>query len=386
MFNIFRSKSSPDEYIKLLKALKPVLAEVQSAGWGEPGEICGTLDMTLNLLEGDLKNLGEQGCIFPDRESAGPDTADVVSYLRNWHVLGNAPSLVAMVIASCEHFGIKKPDNRQILLMAAVLGDVENDLPYHNNLHFKKVLLQLMRLIAVHNSIYGGTNKELDEDQCTILLVGGCIHDLGHDGLGNTVKGVFYPGRLERQSFEFAEPYLRAAGAQDDMLGALRVTILTTDVTPLGDVTNPMHQMKAAYRFHFQGENEKYHALNLSEDLDSLEDEAVLAVMACLLHEADIATSAGLEYGITQFETCKLMEEIGAEAARPTHVLDFLDKVCQRKFLTDAGQELFGANLARIIALAEEGDQEGNEAFPKAEHTSFILASSAARNKSKTLN
>lgn len=386
MFNFFRSKPSQGEYLKLLQGLKPAILKVKPAGWANAEEIGRALDMSVKLLEDDLKNIAEHGCAFADRESAGADTADVVAYLRDWQVLGNAPSLVALCVASCEHFGIKRPDNLQMVLMAAVLGDVENDLPYHNNLHFKKVLLQVMRLASVHNSIYGGTNKALSEDQVTMLLIGGCIHDLGHDGLGNTVKGVFYPSRLERQSYEFAEPYLRAAGAQDEMLLKLRATILTTDVTPLGDVTNPMHQMKAAFRFHFRGEKEKYPSLNLSDDLEVLEDEAALALMACLLHEADIATSAGIDYSVTQFETCKLMEEIGANSARPSHVLDFLEKVCQRRFLSEAGQELYGANLARIIALAEEADQEGNEAFPKADHTAFILASSAARNSSKTLN
>lgn len=386
MFSFFRPKSPKGDYIKVLQSLKHVVEGVVPAGWGDAAQICKALEASETALDTDLNGISQCEGVFPTKDSAGPDTVSIVEYLRSWHVLGNSPSLVAMAVAACEEFGIKKPDNVQLLLLAAVLGDVENDLPYHNNLHFKKVMLQLMRLISVHNSIYGGTAKALDEDQCAVLLIGGCIHDLGHDGLGNTVKGVFYSGRLERQSFDFAKPYLEAAGAGREMLDPLRAMILTTDVTPLGDVTNPMNQMKAAFRYHFRGEKEKFPSLNLSDELEVFEDDAALTVMACMLHEADIATSAGLEYSITQFETCKLMEEIGSDDARPSHVLDFLDKVCQRRFLSDAGQELFGANLARIVALSEEADQAGNEAFPKADHTSFILASSVARNTSKTLN
>ena len=385
MLNIFRSKSSHDDWKKLLQTLKPAMTGVEPAGWGSADEVSQALDRGIETLEKDLKEIQKYGFIFPTHQNAGGGTADLAAYLRRWHVMGAAPSLVSLVIAACESFEITSPDHVQILLMAGVLGDVENDLPYHSNTHFKKVLLQLIRLISVHNSIYGGTARALSTDQIAVLLMGGGIHDLGHDGLGNTVKGVFYPGRLERQSFDFAAPYLKAAGAQEELLDVLKAVILTTDVTPLGDVTNPMHQMKAAYRFHFLGENEQHPTLNLSDEWSVFEQDSMLTLMACLLQEADIATSAGVDYAVTQYETCILMEEIGANEARPAHILDFLDKVCQRKFLSDAGQKLFGANLARIYALAEEADQNGNEAFPKSEHTDFIL-NAGEDGDSKTIN
>ena len=385
MFSFFKSKTSQNDWKALLQALKPVVKKAPDRGWVSADEISAVLTDVIKNIESELESDIDPGIFFPEHESATA-TTETIDYLRSWYISGESLSLVAMVIGACERFGIKKPDCVQSVLLAAVLGEVENDLPYHNNLHFKKVLLQLIRLISMHNVIYEGTARALDEEDIALLLIGGCIHDLGHDGLGNTVKGVFYPGRLERQSYEFAKPLLEATGLGEEQFEILKVAILTTDVAPLGNVTNAMHQMKAAYRFHFLGENEQFRTLNLSEELESLEENAKLSIMACLLHEADIATSAGLDYGVTQFETCILSEEIGGGDGYPAQVLDFLNKVCQRQFLSDAGQKLFGANLARIYALAEEDDQNGNAAYPKAMHTDFILGQAVKNQTSKTLN
>ena len=345
---------------------------------------CGTATEYLGI---DIKTLENQGFMFPDHKVAADHCEDMTGFLRLWHTGGRIPSLLSMAIAAMEVFGVQDKGERSQVLCAAALGDVENDLPYHSNIHFKKVLLQLVRLISVHNSIYGGTKRALDEHQISLLLIAGCVHDLGHDGLGNTVKGMFYPSRLERQSFDFAKPWLKSVGLSAQALSEIEVMILSTDVTPPGNVTNPTNQMKAAYRFHFSGDSGFKEPLNLSESLESLEESAQLTNMACLLHEADIATSAGVNYAVTKFETCLLMEEVGgADAeARPALVLDFLDKICQRRFLSDAGQKLFGANLARIYALAEKDDMAGNHPYPRADETQFILNKTAS-DDSKTLN
>ena len=357
----------------MFESLKSIVQQVKPGPWASEEAIIAALDDALAELDKDVIALKEQSFIFPGSEDAADGTGDTIAYLRSWYVTGESPSLLAMAKAACEVFEITDPDRVHLLMMAAILGGVDHDLPYHNNLHFKKVLLQLIRLIAVHNSIYSDTGKALEPNEIAMLLTAGCIHDLGHDGLGNTVKGVFHCGRLERQSFDFAEPYLLATGGSPQDMEALRTMILTTDVSPLGEATNSMNQMKAAYRFHFMGERTRHQRLNLSDDLSALEQDAKLTLMACLLHEADIATSAGLDYTVTQFETCQYREEIGGSDARPDHIMAFMGAVCQRRFLSDAGQKLFAANRARICALAEEDIRNGNEAFPKPQHTDFIL-------------
>ena len=387
MFSFSGSKSQFSKKKQQLQALNKAIDAVEGTVWASKDDLHKTLKQVTKTLENDLKDIETCDFIFPDHHSAGAGADDLAGYLREWHMSGGAPSMAALVVATMEVFEITQPDLVQSLLMAAILGEVENDLPYHNNAHFKKVVLQSIRMICVHNGIFAGTLKVLGEQSIATILIAACIHDLGHDGLGNAIKGVFYPGRLERYAYETAAPYLQQTGLSDEILAEIEVLLLVTDVSPLGDITNPMYQMKAAYKFHYMGDKERLHTLNLSDELDVLERNETLALMACMLHEADIATSAGVTYSVTQFETCLFREEIGVLDARPSHIIDFMDKVCQRAFLTDAGQKLFGANMARIIALAEEEDDSGNQMFPNAKHTNFALGAPGAEHaKDKTLN
>ena len=378
MISFFRAKISKNEHLQSLNSLRSILKDEEIGDWSRAVELTTVLDDVCKAFDKDVKSLETyEECIFPDMNNATATTADTVEYLREWHVIGNAPSLPAMMAVSCGVFGIESPDHVQTLLMAGVLGEVENDLPYHNNMHFKKVALQTMRMIAVHNDIFEGTARAFGPKEITMLLAAACIHDLDHDGLGNMIKGNFYQGRLERRAHEIVVPYFRATGMDEESLTLLKSMLLATDVSPLGSVTNPLHQMKSAYRRHYKGEKGLHNTLHLDEELEIFELNPMAAQMACLLQEADIATSGGLDYTVTQYETVQIYTEIKLYGARPSHVLDFLDKVCQRCFLTDAGQRLFGANMARICALAEEDYANGDEPFPKAQHTDFILGTSA---------
>ncbi len=338
-------------------------------------------------LASDIARVQAERFIFTGSANIAQSTDDCIDYLRRWHVLGKPPTLAALCAAAAMHLGVKAPDHILGLMMASILGEVENNQPYHNNNHFRKVVLQVIRLIDVHNRIYGGTAKALSEENMALLLIAACIHDYGHDGRGNTVKGVFIPSRLELQSVALAMPYLQAVGIdQEEILKAL---VVATEVSPLHDPTSSVMQMKAAYRFHFLGDSKKFDRLNLSTDLKILEREPKVCLMACLLHEADMATSAGLSYALTTYETVLVRDELGAHDAKPEHIVEFLDAICQRHFLSDAGQKLYAANLARIYALAEEDVKSGNQPFPKAQHTDFILAlgqGNKSSENSKTIN
>lgn len=316
-----------------------------------------------STLEADILRLERETFIFAEDADAESLNAQNVRALCRWRGEGGMPGLAALCLLACERFGIDAPELVRSVMVASVLGEIPRNLSYHCNEHFRKVLLQVVRTVFVHNRIYGGTPRALDKRQTALLLIAACIHDFGHDGLGNTVRGVFEPGRLERLSFELARPYLVAAGLDDEAdLSALEVMLLATDVSPLGDPTSPMRQMKVAYRFHFLGER-RGESLNLSRDLARLEKDAALAQMALILHESDVATSAGLDYSLSQYETSLYRLEIGGCAACPSHILDFLEQVCQRQFLGAAAQKLYSANMARIYALAEQDAAAGNAPY-----------------------
>ena len=373
-----------------LSALQDIVINCDShpQQWPDPEIFIQSCKDIKETFKRDLDML-ESSTAFLDAVSGDADnmTDGIAELLQIWQSHGVSPSLYALCVMALEKMEITpKPDMLHMVLMSALLAGVPNDLPYHDNMHFKKVLLNLIVLVMTHNDIYAGSSRAFNADEVCTLLSAACIHDLGHDGKGNVVKGVHIQGRMERYSFELAKPYFQAVGMRNEsVLNALCVMLLSTDVSPLDDPGNPMHQMKAAYRFHYLGEKGRTHSLNLVEDLDILEKDGKLTTMCLILHEADIATSAGLTYDITKYETSLLREEFCGDQGKPSHAIDFFKQICNRRFLSDAGQKLYAANMARIYTLAEDDLNNGDEPYPKAEHADFIIGQGGTTH-TKTIN
>ncbi|NCT41430.1 MAG: hypothetical protein GW778_07210 [Alphaproteobacteria bacterium] len=342
---------------------------------------------TQNFLHPHLEKLQNTAQILLETtEGAHSKAVDVETLFRAWHMDKNPPSLLSLCIFLLEHLAVKpSPDDANMLIVSAILGQIHNEPAYHNDMHFRKVLSQAIRLIIVNNDIYEGTSRALDTKQICTLLSAACIHDLDHDGQGNVVKGIHIEGRAEKHSYNIVKPYLAAAGCDDETLKTLLTMLLTTDVSPLDDPTNPMMQMKAAYRFHFLGEKIKAHSLNLSTDIRALEKDPALTTLCMLLHEADIATSAGVTYDVTKYETTLIMEEFKDDKAYPSDVVTFLDQVCHRRFLSAAALKLYAGNMARICALAEQDVKNGNEAYGPSNLSNFLMPH-AEHSNNKTLN
>lgn len=379
------SRAGPNAPKSQILSLEAIVSRVHDQ-WVTQDYLLDLVKSTAESINDDLEALQKGAAFIYTQDDVEDETEQTVELIRRWHYLNRAPSLAAMCMNAIEGLGLELSEQTlKAVLVASILGEVENDNPYHNNLHFKKVLLQTIRMAAAHNEIYQGTSQALGDDSVALLLLAACIHDIGHDGKGNMVKGMFIQGRLELQSFELARPYLEAAGYSDPgKLEYLKTMLLCTDTSPLGEFSNPMNQMKAAYRYHFLGDKAKTHALNLDPEFGRLPKDAALTLMCLILHEADIATSAGLSYAVTKYETTIFMRELRDDDAYPEQVLDFLNQVCQRKMLSDAGQRLYAANLARIYALAEEDVKAGNHAFPDAQHAELILGIDGSH--SKTIN
>lgn len=370
-----------EEYLGIIENLRPVLVETKALNWCDPRHLASVCDTVTakwqadyHLLNTTLPGILDVNLSVTESTQATHDFLAEISF-------GQAPSLTACVAYVADFIGLNlTPDLQQSLILAALLGDVENTVPYHNNGHYLKVLLQTVRLAVAHNTLFTGTDQALNNENGLLLMIAACIHDLGHDGTGNMFRGVFKQSRLELQSIDIIQPYLTASGLDEKHMDALRVMILSTDVTPVNDAANPMNQMKAAYRFHFRGDKDKVDSLHLDASMRPLQKDEKLTLMSLILHEADIATSAGITYEVTQYETILYRDEICEDEAKPIHVVDFIDNICRRTFLTDAGQRLFGANLARIYAQASEAAKNGNEAFGTIQNNS-LLASMAAESE-----
>lgn len=318
-------------------------------------------------LAGDVESLrGQSRYIFSFEDRTG----DVVAMLRRWHRGEYAPSLSAVSVLGIENLGlVLPPEIENGLLVASILGEVEHGGAYHNNLHFRKVLLQAMRMAFVHNRIYAGTDLAFDGRTSGLLMMAACIHDLGHDGKGNYVGGVLVPGRLEKKSFELARPYLEQCGVKPDDLEMVRVMLRCTEVVPLRSASSPINQMKAAYRYHYAGGDN----LQFDPDFSILRDDKDLVMLAAVLHEADIATSAGLSYEMTIFESGLFEKENGGGVPSPSDILDFLgEDVCQGQMTTEAGKALYSDNMARIIKDVRKDFDGGNRSYPPLEKSVFL--------------
>lgn len=362
-------------YLKAINNFKDVISTLApDPSWTTSEAVERARADVAEHLDEDIAALAQEAeFMFSTDVEVKSHTRQMVDLLRRWHVAPRRPTLAAIVCTAADHFGIRvREDLVRAALMAGVLGEVKNTLAYHNNMHYRIVLLQIICLIVRHNNIYADTSNAFDADQIAMLMIAACVHDLGHDGQGNIVNDNHISGRLEKRAFQLARPYLIAAGYGDESrLSDLKTMILCTDVSPLYDPRNPAAQMKAAYRYHFQGG--KGNPLPyLGRGLESLAKRHDLALMGLILHEADIAASAGLDYSVTKFETRLYRDEIAQEEAGPQNVLDFLDEVCQRQMLSGAGQKLYGANLARICALAEDGVKNGNKPFTRPEDSEFL--------------
>lgn len=367
---------SIDNIDKMLNGARAVIESLAGKNtWPDAILLEHALDQSTLSLGEHLKTLSQKGGILLQSDGNAEQMAsDMEVLLKEWHIDKNPPSLLAMCVFLLDFLDLKPdPDDANMVIISAILGQVQNDVPYHSDMHFRKVLSQTMRVIVSHNGTYKDMERALSVKEICRLISAACIHDLGHDGQGNWVKGVHHEGRAEKMSFELAKPFLRSAGCDVETLNALYVMLLTTDVSPLDDPGNPMMQMKAAYRYHYMGESKKAHTLNLSTDIRILEKDDRLSQLCLFLHEADIATSAGITYDVTKFETVLLMEEFGRERAHPSQVVDFLNQICQRRFLSEAGQKLYAAPLARIYAQAEEDMRNGDEEYPSSPNATFNI-------------
>lgn len=328
--------------------------------WVDVAEIKRCVKKTSESLEKNYKKLvSSMDYIFRNTDSIEKQTGSTVDLVNTWSDEGrNAPSMVSMCLAAfpqlCDgaDLALMRP-----VLSAALLADVPNDLPYHNNFHFRKVLLHTVRLIVAHNHIFKGTRNVFLPEEIAMLLVSACIHDLGHQGQSNFIDRKYSFAHIEGRSFAYAKPFLEWAGLPADRLEKIRVMLLTTDVSPFGDPSCPSNQLRAAYEYHF-GIGEE-NVPELTEELKILETDDRLCLLAMILHEADIMNSAGLDYDITIKESALISAEMGKSEASAEDTFLFLTVICQGRMVSDAAQFLAAENMGRIYNQVRQDIRDG---------------------------
>jgi len=354
--------------IEILKAQSP------NSEWVDQSMVLSVMDNILERLPKELKVINEQANFLRDTgESVESQTQKTVSMFRCWHIQSSSISLLSIVSFAIDILSLELDKSlATALFSASILGEVCNGFAYHNNMHLRKVTFQALRLILTHEEIYQNTSRVLEHENIALLLIAACLHDLGHTGKSNLENGVHVVAKMELYSYMLCEPYLKACGLDRDQILKIRTMFVATDVSPIGSESSPMNQMKRIYKYHQQQKDKPYKPV-LGEGLLMLEDDATLSLMALLLHEADISISAGLDYDVTCYETILFWNEMGRTDPRPSDIMHFLDQVCHRGFLSEAGKRRFDANIARIYALAEDAALNGDDPLSSKEHCNFIL-------------
>ncbi len=321
--------------------------------------------------------------IFSSNENAVQLANETCNLVRGWHEGKDLFHAGSMVLVALEKFGfisgkggvieLKDPADEPMvraMLVAGVLAEFPNDLPYHNNLHFRKVLLHVVRMIAAHNNIlFKGTSHLLEKSDIAKLVISACIHDIGHEGKGNIVDHKYHLAMIEKRSFSYAYPYLAAAGLDEEMLEDIKVMLITTDVSPIGDPISPVSQLRTAYEFHF-GMDEDVSNINedeekLHEEISVLMEESHLCLLCVMLQEADIMNSAAVDYDITRYESLAISEEAGLYRSLPEDILLFLETICNKKMLSAAGCYLAEGKLEAITRRVIDDYHNGNKPYCK---------------------
>jgi hypothetical protein len=316
--------------------------------------------------------------IFSNDFDAVKLTTKTCALIQDWHDGKDLFHISSVVLVVLEQFGFIEYVNGVIklnevaeepfvraMLVASVLAEVPNDLPYHNNLHFQKVLLHVIRLVAVHNNkIFMGTPCSLEHIDIAKLIIAACIHDIGHEGTGNIVDHKYHLAMIEKRSFSYAYPYLAAAGLDEEMLEDIKVMLITTDVSPLGDPISPINQLHTAFEYHFgMAEDVDDEEATLNEELSVLMENSHLCLLCVLLQEADILNSAGVHYDITRYESIAVNKEIGRSHSLPEDTLLFLQTICSSRMLSSAARFLADENLEAITRRVVEDYRSGNNPY-----------------------
>lgn len=262
--------------------------------------------------------------VFFNNDFSGRTYGDLATnILKKWEGRGE-PSLACILYKASEKFCFNS-QQRAAVLVAAMLGTDETGLAYHNAPHNRKVVLQAIRLAVA---------GDLKPDYAVKLFIGAAIHDLGHDGKGNMADGKHMPFRLEKQSFECARPYLKAAGLSDHDMDDIRAIILATDVSPLGTEHSPTWIVaKGTWN-------------ELPQELARLKDRPDLQRLARMLAVADVAPSAALSKEFSHLESGKIAAEFKGQNTATG--FDLFSKAVAPAFDLSEARKVYGDTPDRV--------------------------------------
>ncbi|MCB9988846.1 MAG: hypothetical protein H6868_05860 [Rhodospirillales bacterium] len=353
------SASAPDCFYDLFDELKALCLDVPPEGaYTEPSILSLVFDELKAQFGKEYKCLNKASEVLfgPASDNFGAQATEVFLQWEDGDGCVSLPALIAHAITAFD-LDVGLPEVKAVFL-SSVLAEIPNSLRYHGNEHYRKVLFHAIRLISTHNRLAAGTDDVLSGHEIALLLAASCIHDLGHEGGDNMRDGVYTPGYMEQHAYDLARPYYEALGMDSDSCGEIESMVFCTDITFFAGENSPCVRLKKIYRYMFWGEDNDDVLMMMVGKLRRYADNPKLVLMAMFLHEADIASSAGMSYEWTIRETIKFMEERGMRSAGPKVVLAFLREQLGETMFTDAAKQLYGPVMSAVVEQAEADKRE----------------------------
>lgn len=274
------------------------------------------------------------------------ETGRAIAAVYERFATGPAPGLARILAAAFDRLEVPSGSPaRLVALMGAVLASVPSGNPFHNLNHTREVVCNLIWLIQANAHLAAADTAGghvLGADLVGTLLLAATIHDLAHDGTDNMNGDGYEPYRLEDGAFRLIEPALIRAGFEAASRRRIHVLLRCTDP-----------RLREAARVHI--DRALYGAPAVPEGpLPELETDLAdpeTALMAALLCDADIMSSAGL----TPAYHNHLSRLVAAERGRPYSLQDsreFFSHVVGGSFASAAGK-LLDSNLQAIRAAVD---------------------------------
>lgn len=353
------------KYQNIFDSLAPMLLSISpDEGFGTTEDIEKTITDLRKNFETDFNGVDKvRDLLFGEHIDSYGDK--VTGYFKDCNDMAEGPKLTSLVAIAIEEFEINMDTPLGLGIFAsAILAEIPNEMSYHGNPHYRKVLFHSIRLISRNNQIQkDNPDLKLTHDNIAALLMASCIHDLGHQGGDNLKDGFYTPGAMEQYSFELAAPYYTELGITKEQRDEIETLVFCTDITFFAGDNSPCVRMKQIYKHFIWQDDKKDVSMMMIGKLRLFEDNPRLVLMAMILHEADVGSSAGLSYEQTIIETISFMDERGMRTAGPNIVLAFLRDQLGETMFTDAARQIFGPAMTDVIKKAENDIKNGRENF-----------------------
>lgn len=356
--------SSEHSFHMILNGIIPIVESVIPHDQGyEPENLLQSIKNLQKSFTTDYARMEDiSELLFSDDIVAYGDRCTAV--FDRWEHEGGGPSILAILAKAWDEFEFPMDDVlAQCAVMAAIQAEVPNNLQYHGNEHYRKVLFHTIRMIAVQKDLPCEKNKMTMGDNAKILMIASAIHDLGHEGGDNLRDGIYTPGYMEQKALDMVSPYFEKLGMDYDQSKILQTLVFCTDITFFAGDNSPCVRMRRIYDYYFIDDSNEEVLNYIIGKLRLFEDNPDLALMAMMLHEADIATSAGLTYEQSIKETIDIIEERGMKSAGPRVLLAFLQEQLEGKMKTESAKILFGPAMDAIMDQASTDFQNGRETY-----------------------